>query len=67
MPNILEIEAMYSGRRFSGTVKPTIVIAPENNALAPAPATARPTMSITEFLAAAHMIDPASNKHKAKR
>ena len=40
---------------------------PENNADAPAPATARPTMSITEFLAAAQIIDPNSNRHRANK
>jgi hypothetical protein len=59
--------AMYIGLRAMGTLKPTIVIPPEKRADAPAPATARPTISMTEFLAAAHMIDPSSNRQRAKR
>ena len=42
-----------------------IVMPPENNAAAPAPATARPTISMTEFFAAAHMIDPSSKIRRA--
>jgi hypothetical protein len=41
---ILDNSAMKIGRRTSGTVNPTIVIPPENKALAPNPATARPTI-----------------------
>jgi hypothetical protein len=65
IPNILERAAMKMGRFCKGTLKPTIVIPPENKALAPAPATARPTMSITEFLAAAHNIEPSSKMTRA--
>jgi hypothetical protein len=64
---MLDRAAMNMGRFISGTVKPTIVIPPENSADAPAPATARPTISITEFFAAAHRIDPNSNNMRAKR
>lgn len=63
---MLDNAAINMGRRISGTVKPTMVMPPENNALAPAPATARPTMSITEFLAAAHRIEPTSKRTRAK-
>lgn len=67
IPNMLDKAAMYIGRFIRGTVKPTMVIPPEKRADAPAPATARPTMSITEFFAAAHSIDPNSNNTSAKR
>lgn len=40
---------------------------PENSAEAPAPATALPTISMTEFLAAAQIIDPISKRTRAKR
>jgi hypothetical protein len=67
IPNMLDKAAMNIGRLIRGTVKPTIVMPPENNADAPAPATARPTMSITEFLAAAHIIEPNSNRTSANK
>ena len=60
IPNMLESDAMKIGRCFSGTLKPTIVRPPEKRPLAPAPATARPTMSIDELLAAAHKTEPNS-------
>jgi hypothetical protein len=52
---------MKIGRLFNGTLKPTIVRPPEKRPLAPAPATARPMMSIDELLAAAHKTEPNSN------
>lgn len=81
---MLEIAAMYMGRRINGTVKPMIVIAedrlarlkhglklgnppPLNNAEAPAPATALPMMSITLFLAAAHITEPSSKRISEER
>jgi hypothetical protein len=67
IPNMLDKAAMNIGRLIRGTVKPTIVMPPENNADAPAPATARPTMSITEFLAAAQIIEPSSNRTRANK
>lgn len=48
------------GRFFRGTENPTIVMPPENNAEAPAPAIARPTISITEFFAAAQTMEPTA-------
>src|SRR4051794_6944298 len=67
MPNMLDRAAMNMGRFMRGTVKPTIVMPPENRAEAPAPATARPTISITEFFAAAHIIDPSSKSTRANK
>lgn len=64
---MLDMAAIYIGLFFSGTLNPTIVIPPENNAEAPAPATARPTISITEFVAAAHIIEPSSKRHNANK
>jgi hypothetical protein len=58
IPNILDKLAMYMGRLARGTEYPIMVIPPENNADAPAPATARPTMSIAELVAAAHITEP---------
>ena len=37
-----------------------MVMAPENNAAVPAPATARPTMNIGESLAAAQIMEPTA-------
>ena len=51
------------GRLCRGTVYPIIVIPPENNAEAPTPATARPTMSIVEFVAAAQSTEPTTKYH----
>lgn len=65
IPNMLESAAMKIGRFFNGTLNPTIVIPPENNALAPAPATARPTMSMTESFAAAQRMEPSSKTTRA--
>jgi len=65
IPNILDNAAMKIGRFFKGTLKPTIVMPPENNALAPAPATARPTINITESFAAAHSTEPSSKTTRA--
>ena len=67
IPNIELKSAMYNARFLSGTEKPTIVIPPENRAAAPMPAIALPMMSMTEFLAAAHTIDPSSNIMRAIR
>jgi hypothetical protein len=66
IPNILERAAIYIGRFLKGTVKPTIVMPPEKMADAPAPATALPTMSIVESVAAAQRTDPTSNSTRAK-
>lgn len=44
-----------------------IVIPPEKRAAAPAPATARPMMNMGELVAAAHIIEPTSNKSSANR
>ena len=52
---------MKIGLRTRGTVKPTIVIPPEKRAEAPIPATALPTISMVEVVAAAHSTDPTSN------
>lgn len=41
-----------------------IVMAPENSADAPAPATARPTMSIGELVAVAQIIEPTAESEK---
>ena len=38
-----------------------MVMLPENKAAAPAPATARPTMSISELVAAAQIIEPTAD------
>ena len=67
MPNILDNVAMYIGRFRNGTVKPTIVMPPEKMAEAPAPATARPTMSMVELVAAAHITEPTSKRKSAKQ
>lgn len=66
-PNILDNTAIYNGRFLNGTAKPTIVIPPEKIAEAPAPATARPIISMVESVAAAHMIDPTSKRASAKQ
>lgn len=58
---------MYIALFLSGTEKPTIVMPPEKSAAAPAPATARPTMSIVEFVAAAQRIEPSSKIKRALR
>ena len=65
--NMLATAEIYIGRLTKGTEKPMIVIPPENNADAPTPETARPTISILELLAAAHRIDPNSNNTKANK
>ena len=49
IPNMLDNAAMYMARLLKGTVKPMMVMLPENNADAPTPATARPMMKVTEF------------------
>ena len=67
IPNMDEIPPMKSGLFSKGTVNPRIVILPEKIAEAPAPAIARPTINITEFLAAAHMMEPNSNSTSANR
>jgi hypothetical protein len=64
-PNILESIAIYRGRRLKGTVKPIIVIPPEKSAEAPAPAIARPKMSMTELVAAAQIMEPTSKSMAA--
>ncbi len=46
------------GRFANGTENPIIVRAPEKSAEAPAPAIARPIISIGELVAAAQTIDP---------
>lgn len=66
IPNILDIIAIKIGRLAKGTLTPMIVMLPENRALAPAPATARPTISMTEFLAAAHITEPTSKRIRAE-
>ncbi len=66
IPNIEEMAAMKMGLRSNGTVKPTIVMLPENKAEAPAPATARPIINMTEFLAAAQITEPSSKRTRAK-
>ena len=48
-------------------MNPMIVMPPENNAAAPTPAIARPTISIVELLAAAQMTEPTSKMIKADR
>ena len=67
MPNMLDRSDMYNALFLSATEKPTIVIPPENSAAAPAPAMARPTMSITELVAAAQTMEPISNMRRAER
>ena len=44
-----------------------MVMPPEKSAEAPAPAMARPTINIVELTAAAHTIEPISNKTRATR
>lgn len=70
IPNILDSDAMYIAILSNGTENPIIVMAPENKPEAPAPATARPIMSIGEFTAAAQITDPTtksqSQNHKVK-
>ena len=41
-------------------------IPPEKRAAAPAPATARPTISITELVAAPHNTEPSSKMQSAE-
>jgi hypothetical protein len=60
IPNILDNRAIYMARFLKGTENPMMVIPPEKRAAAPAPATARPTMSMVELVAAAHKTEPAS-------
>lgn len=67
MPNILDSSEMYNALFLNATEKPMIVIPPEKRAAAPAPAMALPTMSMTEFLAAAQTIDPSSKMIRAMR
>lgn len=67
IPNIEDSAAMYMARFRSGTEKPIMVIPPEYNAAAPAPAIARPMMNMDELVAAAQMIDPTSNITSAER
>lgn len=52
------------GILLKGTENPIIVMAPENSADAPAPATARPTMSIGELVAVAQIIEPTAESEK---
>lgn len=67
IPNMEESEAMKMALLRRETLYPIMVIPPENKAAAPAPATARPQMSMTEFLAVAHKTEPSSNMSKALR
>ena len=66
IPNMLERVAIYKDRFLKGTEIPTIVMPPENMADAPAPAIALPRISMVESFAAAHRIDPTSNRARAK-
>ena len=54
-------------RYFSGTEYPTIVMPPEKRPEAPAPAIARPTMSIGELIAVAQTMEPTSKSAIAPR
>lgn len=67
MPNILDSIAIYIALLLNGTENPTMVMPPENSAAAPAPATARPTINMTEFLAVAQMMEPSSKMTRATR
>ena len=58
MPNILDRDAIYSARFRKGTENATMVMPPEKMAAEPTPATARPMMSMTDPVAAAHRIEP---------
>ena len=49
IPNMLDNMAIYIARFLNGTANPMIVIPPENKPEAPAPAMARPTISMTEL------------------
>ena len=51
---------MKMGRFRRGTENPMMFMAPEKRAAAPAPATARPTISMVEPVAAAQMTLPIS-------
>jgi len=65
MPNMLDSKAMYMARFRKGTENPTMVMPPEKRAAAPAPATARPTISMFELVAAAQRTEPASKMMRA--
>ena len=66
IPNILDSVAMYIAIFSNGTENPIIVMAPENKPEAPAPATARPIMSIGEFTAAAQITDPTARSRRVR-
>lgn len=67
IPNMEESDAMKMALLRRETLYPIMVIPPENRAAAPAPATARPQMSMTEFFAVAHKMEPSSNMTNALR
>lgn len=64
-PNILDKAARYIARCFRGIAYPRIVMPPENRPAPPAPAMARPTISIGLFLAVAQTMLPTSNMANA--
>lgn len=66
IPNILDIKPRKIGRFRSGTEKPIMFMAPEKRAAAPAPATARPRISIVEPVAAAQRTEPTSKMTNAE-
>lgn len=67
MPNMLDRQATYMALVSRGTEKLMMFKPPEKTADAPIPAMARPTMSIGEFLAAAHTIEPAKGGSERER
>jgi hypothetical protein len=64
---MLDNAAMYIARFRNGAMNPMIVMPPEKRAAAPTPATARPTISIVELVAAAQMTEPTSKITRADR
>jgi hypothetical protein len=67
IPNILERAATYMARLLRGTEYDTMIIPPENRADAPIPAIARPTISMGELTAAAHITEPTGWEMRVNR
>jgi hypothetical protein len=61
------VKPVYTGLFCRGTQCAMIIIAPDSIPAAPAPATARPAMSVMEFFATPQMRDPSSKTDMAAR
>ena len=67
IPKVAPMTPVNAGRRAGGAEKAMIVYVPEAMPAPPAPATARPTMSVVELLATAHIKLPSSKIKMLRR